>query len=151
MFNALSRLGLVPQILIAMLLGILFGIITPAAASQVSILGDLFVKALLSVAPILVFVLVMSSIANFKVETSSKQNQIKPLLLMYVIGMLLAASLAIIASLAFPSTLLLDLPPESREAPDSVATVLKNLVLSFFMNPVTAIGEAKFISILIWA
>lgn len=151
MFNALSRLGLVPQILIAMLLGIVFGLIAPAAATHVSILGDLFVKALLSVAPILVFVLVMSSIANFKVDGSNKQSKIKPLFIMYVIGMLLAAALAITASLAFPSTLLLDLPPESREAPDSVATVLKNLVLSFFMNPITAIGEAKFISILIWA
>lgn len=152
MFDFFKRIGLVGRIVFAIVLGGVVGYAMPSVAQYFSLFGDLFIKALLSVAPILVFILVMSSIANFQVSTQQGSNKLKPLLVMYVIGMLLASGLAVAGSLMFPSTLLLDIPPEAgKQAPDSVITVLKNLVLSFFMNPVTALHEAKFIGILVWA
>ncbi len=152
MFDFFKRIGLVGRIVFAIVLGGVVGYAMPSVAQYFSLFGDLFIKALLSVAPILVFILVMSSIANFQVSTQQGGNKLKPLLVMYVIGMLLASGLAVAGSLMFPSTLLLDIPPEAgKQAPDSVITVLKNLVLSFFMNPVTALHEAKFIGILVWA
>ena len=152
MFDFFKRIGLVGRIVFAIVLGGVVGYAMPSVAQYFSLFGDLFIKALLSVAPILVFILVMSSIANFQVSTQQGGNKLKPLLVMYVIGMLLASGLAVAGSLMFPSTLLLDIPPETgKQAPDSVITVLKNLVLSFFMNPVTALHEAKFIGILVWA
>ena len=81
----------------------------PQAAPYLSLLGDLFIKALKSVAPILVFVLVMASIANFKLGQTA---HIKPILMMYMVGMLLAAFSAVFASLMFPSTLFLDVPSQ---------------------------------------
>lgn len=152
MFDFFKRIGLVGRIVFAIVLGGVVGYAMPSVAQYFSLFGDLFIKALLSVAPILVFILVMSSIANFQVSMQQGSNKLKPLLVMYVIGMLLASGLAVAGSLMFPSTLLLDIPPEAgKQAPDSVITVLKNLVLSFFMNPVTALHEAKFIGILVWA
>lgn len=151
MLKFFLQANLVTLIIIAMIIGVIFGVTVPDWATHFSILGDLFVKALLSVAPVLVFVLVISSIANFAISTDKQPSKIKPLLLMYIVGMLLAAMIAILASMAIPTTLVLDVPPEAKQAPDSVATVLKNLVLSFFMNPISAIAEAKFISILLWA
>lgn len=151
MLKFFLQANLVTLIIIAMIIGVIFGVTVPHWATHFSILGDLFVKALLSVAPVLVFVLVISSIANFAISTDKQPSKIKPLLLMYVVGMLLAAMISILASMAIPTTLVLDIPPEAKQAPDSVATVLKNLVLSFFMNPISAIAEAKFISILLWA
>lgn len=150
MFSALARLSLVTRILIAIVLGGLVAILFPNVAPYVSILGDIFIKALKSVAPILVFVLVLASITNFKVGNTS--SNLKPILMMYAVGMLLAAFSAVIASTAFPSTLFLSISPESQlQPPGSIAEVLKNLVLGFVTNPITALYEANFIGILAWA
>ena len=150
MFSALARLSLVSRILIAIVLGGLVAYFFPESASYVSILGDLFIKALKSVAPILVFILVLASIANFKVGQGA--SNLKPILGMYVIGMLLAATTAVIASNLFPSTLILTIDPETQlQPPNSIAEVLKTLLLNFISNPVTALHEANFIGILAWA
>ncbi|MFC3903329.1 serine/threonine transporter [Acinetobacter marinus] len=150
MFSALARLSLVSRIIIAIVLGGLVAYFIPEAAGYVSILGDLFIKALKSVAPILVFILVLASIANFKVGQGA--SNLKPILLMYVVGMLLAATTAVIASNLFPSTLILTIDPETQlQPPSSIAEVLKTLLLNFISNPVTALHEANFIGILAWA
>lgn len=150
MFAALARLSLVTRILIAIILGFIVAYLFPNTAAYVSIFGDVFIKALKSVAPILVFVLVMASIANFKVGQSN--HQLRPILMMYVVGMLFAALSAIFASLAFPSTLMFTSATDiALQPPGSVTEVLKNLLLSFISNPVTALHEANFIGILAWA
>ncbi len=150
MFSAFTRLSLVTRIIIAIILGILVATLFPNAAPYLSLLGDLFIKALKSVAPILVFVLVLSSIANFKV--GSNNDYIKPIMLRYALGMLLAAFSAVVSSVLFPSTLFLDAPAQGAlTPPGSLAEILKNLLLSFIANPVTAISEANFIGILAWA
>ncbi len=96
MFSAFLRLSLVSRIMIAIVLGVAVAILFPESAPYLSLLGDLFIKALKSVAPILVFILVMASIANFKIGSSNAY--IKPIMLMYAIGMFLAALSAVIAS-----------------------------------------------------
>lgn len=149
MLSSLAKLSLVSRILIAIILGIVTASLFPQVAPHVSLLGDLFIKALKSVAPILVFVLVLASIANFKVGSNSN---LKPIFIMYVIGMLLAAISAVTASVIFPSTLFLDIDPNTDlTPPGSLGEILKNLLLSFISNPVTAISEANFIGILAWA
>lgn len=150
MFTAFTRLSLVTRIIIAIILGVLVAVFFPNAAPYLSMLGDLFIKALKSVAPILVFVLVLASIANFKVGSSNAY--IKPIMLMYGIGMFLAALSAVIVSILYPSTLFLNIPPQADLAPPgSLAEIMKNLLLSFVANPVTAISDANFIGILAWA
>ncbi|MEG0342092.1 serine/threonine transporter SstT [Acinetobacter albensis] len=149
MFSALMRLSLVSRIIIAIILGIGVAVLFPNVAPYLSLLGDLFIKALKSVAPILVFVLVLASIANFKVGHSAN---IKPIMAMYAIGMFLAALSAVTASILFPSTLFLDIPTQTDlQPPGSLIEIFKNLLLSFVANPITAIGEANFIGILAWA
>lgn len=151
MFTALARLSLVSRIIIAIILGVLVAIFIPQVAPHLSLLGDLFIKALKSVAPILVFVLVIASIANFKVGDGGSAR-IKPIIMMYGVGMLLSALTAVLASNIFPSTLYLDITAQADlKAPESLAEILKNLLLSFVANPVVALGEANFIGILAWA
>ncbi|EPC5517243.1 serine/threonine transporter SstT [Acinetobacter baumannii] len=135
--------------MIAIILGIGVALLFPTVTPYLSLFGELFIKALKSVAPILVFVLVLSSIANFQVGHSAN---LRPVLLLYVVGMLLAAFSAVIASLSFPSTLYLNTVSHNNlQAPGSLADILKNLLLSFIANPVQAISEANFIGILAWA
>ncbi len=149
MLEFFSRLSLVTKIIIAIILGIGVALLFPTVTPHLSLFGELFIKALKSVAPILVFVLVLSSIANFQVGHSAN---LRPVLLLYVVGMLLAAFSAVVASLSFPSTLYLNTVSHNNlQAPGSLADILKNLLLSFIANPVQAISEANFIGILAWA
>ncbi|EMR3992109.1 serine/threonine transporter SstT [Acinetobacter baumannii] len=149
MLEFFSRLSLVTKIIIAIILGIGVALLFPTVTPYLSLFGELFIKALKSVAPILVFVLVLSSIANFQVGHSAN---LRPVVLLYLVGMLLAAFSAVIASLSFPSTLYLNTVSHNNlQAPGSLADILKNLLLSFIANPVQAISEANFIGILAWA
>ncbi|WP_313564749.1 serine/threonine transporter SstT [Acinetobacter sp.] len=150
MFSALMRMSLVSRIIIAIILGVGVAVVFPEATPSLSLLGDLFIKALKSVAPILVFILVLASIANFKVGQSNAA--IKPIMIMYAVGMFLAALSAVVASILFPSTLFLDIAAQADlQPPGSLVEILKNLLLSFVTNPVVAIAEANFIGILAWA
>lgn len=150
MFSALMRMSLVSRIIIAIILGVGVAVVFPEATPSLSLLGDLFIKALKSVAPILVFILVLASIANFKVGQSNAA--IKPIMLMYAVGMFLAALSAVVSSILFPSTLFLDIAVQADlQPPGSLVEILKNLLLSFVANPVVAIAEANFIGILAWS
>lgn len=150
MFSALMRMSLVSRIIIAIILGVGVAVVFPEATPSLSLLGDLFIKALKSVAPILVFILVLASIANFKVGQSNAA--IKPIMLMYAVGMFLAALSAVVSSVLFPSTLFLDIAAQADlQPPGSLVEILKNLLLSFVANPVVAIAEANFIGILAWS
>ncbi|WP_353803176.1 cation:dicarboxylate symporter family transporter, partial [Acinetobacter baumannii] len=132
-----ARLSLVTRILIAIILGFIVAYLFPNSAQYFIILGELFIKALKSIAPILVFVLVLASIANFKVGEGA--SNLKPILGLYAIGMLLAAISAITISMMFPSTLIFTHASDAAlQPPGSVAEVLKNLLLSFITNPITA-------------
>ncbi|MFE1719658.1 cation:dicarboxylate symporter family transporter, partial [Acinetobacter baumannii] len=83
MLEFFSRLSLVTKIIIAIILGIGVALLFPTVTPYLSLFGELFIKALKSVAPILVFVLVLSSIANFQVGHSAN---LRPVLLLYVVG-----------------------------------------------------------------
>lgn len=84
-------------------------------------LGSLFVSALKAVAPILVFVLVVSSIANQKVDNDA---ELKPIIGLYLVGTLSAAFVAVGLSFLFPVTLTLDLVGTSVNPPQGLGEVL---------------------------
>ena len=58
-----SGTSLILRILIGMIVGAVLGLLVPSA-SFLSLPGTLFVSALKAIAPVLVFVLVISSLAN---------------------------------------------------------------------------------------
>ena len=147
-FRPLMRLGLVAQIALGIVAGVLLVIISPDAARSVALLGQLFVKALKAVAPVLVFVLVAAAIAGHK---QGQPTHIRGVLLLYVVGTLAAAMVAVIASFLMPTELSLDLTGVSGNPPSNIGEILENLVLSAVNNPVKALLEANFIAILVWA
>lgn len=147
-FRPLMRLGLVAQIALGIVAGVLLVIISPDAARSVALLGQLFVKALKAVAPVLVFVLVAAAIAGHK---QGQPTHIRGVLLLYVVGTLAAAMVAVIASFLMPTELSLDLTGVSGNPPSNIGEILENLVLSAVNNPVNALLEANFIAILVWA
>ena len=146
-FQRLAQLSLVAQIAIGLVLGIVLALVSPEGAKAVSMLGDIFISALKAVAPILVLVLVIASIANHR---QGQPTYIRPILMMYLIGTLGAAAIAVVASFAFPTTLTLTVPAVEAAPPGGILGVMKNLLLSIVTNPVKAVQEANFIGILAW-
>ena len=148
-FNVLNRTSLVVQIFIGLIAGIAVALLWPSAAGKIEILGQIFITALKSVAPVLVFILVTAAISNYN---SNQPTHIKPILILYLIGTLGASMVAVAASMMFPSELVLAQAADAANAPPSnVAEVMKSLVLSVVDNPVKAIANANFIGILAWA
>ncbi|GAB6387368.1 serine/threonine transporter SstT [Stutzerimonas marianensis] len=146
--RAYLRVGLVTQILFGLIAGCLLAWLHPQAAVSASLLGDLFVSGLKAVAPVLVFVLVTASLANHK---RGQPTHIRPILLLYALGTLGAASVAVIASVLFPTTLTLVSQASDAVPPSGVGAVLKTLLFSIVDNPVNAILSGNFIGILAWA
>ena len=142
------KFGLVPQIILGMLLGIALASVSASAGQQVAILGALFVKALKAVAPVLVFVLVASAIANRKVNGNSRM---KPVLMLYLIGTFLAAMTAVAASFLFPSSLVLPGAQTGVSAPEGIASVLEGILFKIVDNPINALATGNFIGVLAWA
>lgn len=147
--------NLILQIIIGIVLGAVLGFIANSGnqmalsiANSMSILGSLFVGALKSVAPILVFILVSSSII---VKEFGNANGLKKIIMLYLIGTFLASLSAVIASFLFPTTLVLQTNNAELLAPQSIIVVLKDLVFKMVDNPVHALSTGNYIGILTWA
>ncbi len=148
LLHRLKSTSLVTQIVVGLIAGILLAWLAPAAAVSVAFIGKVFVSALKAVAPILVFVLVMASIANHK---HGQETHIRPILVLYLFGTFAAAVVAVIASMMFPSNLVLATEDIAVSAPGGISEVMQSLLLSVVDNPVSALMNANFIGILAWA
>ncbi len=146
--SAYSNTSLVLRIFIGLVLGILLAYFAPDAALKVGLLGELFVLALKAVAPVLVLVLVTSSLAAHQ---SGQPTHIRPVLLMYLISTFSAAALAVCASFLFPTMLSLDVGAAEGNPPGSIIDVLHNLLTSIFVGPIQALNTSNYIAILAWA
>ena len=144
----LARLSLVTQIILGLLAGIALALLAPDLALHLGFLGKVFVAALKAVAPVLVFVLVIASIANHQ---HGQETHIRPILWLYLFGTFSAAVIAVGASMLFPSTLVLNSGQTMLDAPGHIGEVLQNLLLSAVDNPVAALTNANFIGVLTWA
>lgn len=142
------RFGLVPQILLGIFCGIALASWSAEAGQAVAMLGALFVKALKAIAPILVFILVASSIANRKIGGASKM---KPVLVLYLTGTFLAALTAVAASFLFPTTLVLAGTADAVTPPEGISQVLKTVLMQVVDNPINALLTGNFIGVLAWA
>ncbi|MBY0417333.1 MAG: serine/threonine transporter SstT [Pararheinheimera sp.] len=147
-WQKLLQLGLVPQIIIGILLGVLVALMSPELAKNLSLLGTIFVKALKAIAPLLVFVLVASSIAN---KQASDNSSLRPVLVLYLFGTFLAAVVAVLLSFMFPTTLVLTSVPDAIAAPEGISEVLKALLLQVVDNPINALITGNYIGVLAWA
>jgi len=149
LLNAINSVSLVVQIAIGLVLGILVGAVAPQVGISAGLLGSLFVGALKAIAPILVFVLVTAAIAQHQ---KGNQAYIKPILILYIFGTFAAAVVAVIASMAFPTTLILRAAGDVSVAPPSgIIEVLKTLLMNLVANPINALANANYIGILAWA
>ena len=116
------------KIFIGLVMGVLLGLFFPHL-TFIGFLGDIFVNALRSIAPILVFVLIASSISNAKTGIGSR---FKTIIIFYLIA----------TFLEYPST---------AASPNVVENVISNMFLNIFSNPLKSLSEGNYLSILFWS
>ena len=148
LWNKWTEIALVKRILVGLVLGAILGLTIPGATG-ISILGDVFVSALKAIAPLLVFFLVISSLCN---AGNSHGGVIKTVIILYMFSTVLAAVIAVFASMAIPVKLTLATAAATdTAAPQGIAEVLNNLLLNVVANPVSSLVNANYVGILTWA
>ena len=140
--------ALIKLIIVGLILGIIIALAAPQAVPAVSVLGDLFVRALKGIAPVLVFVLVMNALAQ---KNSDASASMKPIVRLYVFATFCASLVAVAYSFAFPTVLHLQVADAQLAPPSGIVEVLHNLILSVVDNPIHALANANYIGILGWA
>lgn len=145
--NYLGRVALIKQIAVGLVIGILIAVFVPSLVPVLTIFGDLFVRALKGVAPVLVFFLVMNAMAQ---KRAGGNANMKPIILLYLLGTFCASSWGSRCPF-FPSTLHLQVANAEIKPPSGIVEVLHNLILSVVDNPVSALLNANYIGILGWA
>jgi len=148
LFVRWNKISLVKRIVIGIIVGLILALTVPNAASWVSIFGSLFVGALKAVAPVLVLFLVMHAIS---VHKSGTKTNMKAILGLYAIGTLLAGAVAVAVSFMFPVTLTLTTGAEGLSPPEGIVEVLETLLFNVVSNPVSALLNANYLGILMWA
>ena len=148
--KAYNSVSLVLRIVIGMAIGTALALLIPNAAVTapgIGILGKLFVGALKAIAPLLVFVLIISALAQSKEKMG---KQFGTVIALYLVSTFLAAAIAVVASYLFPVTITLT-EAVSDSAPESFAEIFTNLLTNIVSNPIGSIVSGNFLGILFWA
>ena len=138
--------SLVMRIFIGLLCGAFLGIVVPEW-SGVAIFGQIFVSLLKAIAPVLVAVLVISSISKAR---GALGPRFRVVVCQYVLSTFIAALTAVVVSFMFPVVLVLENVVEAQ-APGALHDVFANQINNMVANPVSSIVNANYIGILFWS
>ncbi|MCI8285360.1 MAG: serine/threonine transporter SstT [Firmicutes bacterium] len=144
--EAWNKISLIIKIVIGLVIGAALGLAIPSAP-VIPILGTLFVGALKAIAPVLVFLLVISALSQARPGIG---KQFSSVIVLYIINTFLAAVVAVIFSFVFPVRLILTDAVE-QSAPSGIGEVLTTLLTNIVSNPIDAITNANYLGILTWA
>ena len=142
-----NGISLIVRILIGLFIGAVLALVAPGAG-WVGELGSLFVGALKGIAPVLVFVIVASALAQ---GSSRLDRRFGTVIWLYMLTTFLAAAIAVVTSFLFPQTVVLAEAAESEVVPQGLGEVMNTLLTNFVANPVSAIMSGNYIGILFWA
>lgn len=145
-FGFYTKPPLILRIAIGLVIGICLGLWVPEAGF-VTVFGDIFVGALKAIAPILVFVLVVASLAS---AGKGIGNRFKSVIFFYMLSTFLAAVIAVVLSFIFRTTIPLAQAVE-QTAPTGLGEVFRTLMGNMVMNPVSALINANYVGILTWS
>ena len=147
LMNLYMKTNMVVKISIGLVIGIILGIFFKHLYI-LTLMGDLFVGALKAIAPVLVFALVSSALAQGNKNPDHKFGLV---IVLYLLSTFLAAVTSVVTSFMFPQTLELSGTYETDFVPSGVGAVLKHLFLNIVANPIDSLGEGKYLGILFWA
>ncbi len=140
-----NSISLIKRIICGLIIGLVLGLVAPQA-SVISIYRNHVGRTLKGIAPLLVFFLVMSALCHMK---SGQKTNLKFIIILYMVGNLVSAFVAVIACRLFPVTLTFTDTASATDItpPSGIAEVLTNLLNNLVKNPVDSIVNANYIGI----
>ena len=139
--------SLILRILIGLIVGTVLALTAPGAL-WVAEFGNLFVGALKGIAPVLVFVIVASALAQ---SSAKLDRRFGTVIWLYLLTTFITAALSVCTSFLFPQTVVLAEAAQSDVIPQGLGEVMNTLLSNFVANPVGAIMSGNYIGILFWA
>ena len=142
-----NETSLILRIAIGLLIGAALALICPGAV-WLEEFGSLFVGALKGIAPVLVFVIVASALAQ---GSSKLDRRFGTVVWLYMLTTFVAAALSVLTSKLFPQTLVLAEAATADVVPQGLGDVMHTLLANIVSNPVASIMNGNYIGILMWA
>ena len=142
-----NEVSLILRIVVGLVIGAVLALAVPGAG-WVGELGSLFVGALKGIAPVLVFVIVASALAQ---GSSKLDRRFGTVIWLYMLTTFLAAAIASITSFMFPVSVVLADAAQSDVIPQGLGEVMGTLLTNFVANPVSSLMSGNYIGILFWA
>ena len=143
---AYNGVSLILRIAVGLVIGAILALICPGA-TWLQELGNLFVDALKGIAPVLVFVIVASALAQ---GSSKLDRRFGTVVWLYMLTTFVAAALSVVTSMLFPQTLLFAEAAEAEVIPQGLGEVMHTLLSNIVSNPISAIMNGNYIGILMW-
>lgn len=141
-----NEVSLILRIVVGLVIGAVLALAVPGAG-WVGELGSLFVGALKGIAPVLVFVIVASALAQ---GSSKLDRRFGTVVWLYMLTTFVAAALSVVTSMLFPQMLLLAEAAEAEVIPQGLGEVMHTLLSNIVSNPISAIMNGNYIGILMW-
>ena len=147
--HAWRSIHLMVRIFCGIVIGSILALVCPDV-NGITILGTLFVGALKAVAPLLVAVLVIASVAKAR---EGLGERFRTVIILYMASTLIAAVVAVFASELFPLKLVFAGSDSvaADAAPAALADVFNKLARDLMSNPISAVSTASYLSVLFWA
>ena len=142
-----NSISLILRIATGLVLGAVLALIVPGAG-WIAEFGNLFVGALKAVAPVLVFVIVASALAQGQ---SKLDRRFGTVIWLYMLTTFLAAGISVISSRLFPQTIVLAQAAEAEVIPQGLGEVMHTLLANIVANPFASLIQGNYIGILMWA
>ena len=142
-----NSVSLILRIALGLVVGAALAVLFPGAA-WVGEFGSLFVGALKGIAPVLVFLIVASALAQ---GSSKLDRRFGTVVWLYMLTTFLAAALSVVTSELFPQTMALPEAATADVVPQGLGEVMHTLLSNIVANPVSSIMNGNYIGILMWA
>lgn len=142
-----NGVSLIIRIIVGLIAGTALALVVPHM-TWIGEFGTLFVSALKAVAPILVFVLVASALAQGNSKLDSRFGTV---LFLYLFTTFLSAVVAVLTSRMFPQTISLGDAADADVVPQGLSEVVQTLLTNIVANPIQAMINGNYICILMWA
>ena len=138
---------LILRIAIGLVIGAVLGIFLPGV-EFIEVFGTIFVGALKAIAPVLVFVLIISALSSAGKGIGPRFAKVIGL---YIISTLIAAIFATAVSFIFKIQIPFAEAPTNQNPPSELGEVFKTLLEKMVDNPVSALINGNYVGILTWA
>ena len=142
-----NGVSLIIRIIVGLIAGTALALVVPHM-TWIGEFGTLFVSALKAVAPILVFVLVASALAQ---GNSKLDGRFGTVLFLYLFTTFLSAVVAVLTFRMFPQTISLGDAADADVVPQGLSEVVQTLLTNIVANPIQAMIDGNYICILMWA